>query len=376
MIRRHLLIALAAVSLPACQGCDGCGAEPVQPVSDTLESAPEPVISLVNRRHAGEPLTAAAIHIDGRVALFGQSGAFAITRLLDPDADDPATSATDSPVMDAEWIGDQLAGLETEPAALVVWDGDGTLSRVPLDGTGVDLLGDAENAAVWVVLRASEGSVVQSYSLSGDAPELRVSHRIGEQPVGLWAGYDSVYAPTFLDRTVTVFSASSMSWTASVPVQARPLSLHPTPEGPTVIGANSNVVQVVSSDEHRLFEMPAPLWIAEERGTTYAFSAGDSVLRRLDAGTFEPLAANDEFGLVPDIASSSLGLVVIDAGDEPRVVILDPESLNEVVSTRAEGRPDRVVETESGALVVVSPAEGVVAGYEVGWSDGSEFAGR
>lgn len=363
---RRLLVALVVlVAVPACRGCDGCDADTPAPNVVEVPSAVVPTIAQTNRRHAGERLTAAAVHPDGRVALFGRSGAFAITDLSDPNVADPETSTTGSPVMDADWIGDRIVGLETAPPALVLWDGQRELSRAALEGTPVDLLVDAERSAVWAVLRVDGGAVVHAYAVNGSEFAPRVEHRIGEQPVGLWSGHGSIYAPTFLDRTVTVFSSDSLSWTASVPVQSRPLSIYAAPGGPAVIGANSDIVQLVTSDQHRLVEMPAPLWIAEELGGLYAFSAKDSTLRRLDPETLEVLSSSDEFGLVSDIASSSLGLVVVDAGEEPRVVVVDEMTLTEVASARVEGRPDRVVETALGRLVVVSPAEGVVTSFEV-----------
>ena len=364
MTRRFATLFVAAVVLPGCQACEGCRPDPVASSVDAVEAEPEPTITQINRRQAGEPLSAAAVHPDGRVALFGQSGAFAITQLLDPSAVDPETTTTASPVMDAGWIGELLVGLETDPAALVLWSGQDELSRVALEGTAVDLLSDSAHAAVWVVLRTDESAEVHAFSVRTNTLEPRLSHTLGAQPVGLWSGYGFVYAPTFLDRTITQFSASDFSWSGSIPVRERPLAVYPTPNGPAVIGANAGVLQVANPDAHRFIEMPAPQWIVEERGNTYAFAAGDSVLRRLDSDSFELLAENADLGLVRGVAASELGLVAIDAGSEPRIVVLDPLSLEPIVSTRAEGRPDRIVATSSGALVVISPAEGVVVSYE------------
>lgn len=363
MNRRIAILVTAIVVLPACDGCDGCRSESTDAAVETVEVNPTPTITQINRRHAGEPLSAAAVHPDGRVALFGQSGAFAITQMLDPTAEDPTTATTESPVMDAGWIENRVVGLETAPAALVLWEGEDEVARVLLEGAAVDLLVDPDHAAAWVVLRGEEGATVRAFAVSGESLEPRVDHTIGAQPVGLWAGFGSVYAPTFLDRTITVFSAADFNWTGSIPVRERPLAIHPTPEGPAVIGANAAVVQIANPDAHRFVEMPTPHWIVEEQGKTYAFAAGDSVLRRLDNASFELRAENTELGLVRGIATSALGLVSIDAGDEPSVALLDPDTLEVIVATRAEGRPDRVVATSSGAFVVISPAEGVVVSY-------------
>jgi hypothetical protein len=349
--------------------CNSCRIEEVttEPSEAEGSAIPEPVLVIEQmvRRHAGEPLSTVAVHTDGRIALFGQSGAFVVTSIGE-ESEDPPTQTASSPVMDAEWVADSIVGLETAPAALVLWDSSAQeQARIELPGDAVDLWADDARGVVWTLTRVGGGAEVRAHAIIGQELEPRLTHAIGGQPVGLYGAEDVVYAPTFLDRTITAFSASDLVWKASTPVQSRPLFVHPMQDGFAVVGANAELVELVRTSGGEELEMAQPQWIRELDGRTYAFTSGNSVLHRLDSETLEERTSTEELGLVLDIASIDTGLAVIDAGNEASIALLDPHSLELIAGRVAEGRPATISATGPDTFVVVSPGEGMITSYRV-----------
>ncbi len=368
MNRRRL--ALLAAASAALSGCDSCESPiedpaPVEISEGSSERIPDLTIEQLVRRHAGEPLSSVALGADGKVALFGQSGAFVVTQ-LERASDDPPTQQAVSAVMDSAWIQSSIVGLETSPAALVLWsDSAAEQARIVLAGEAVDLWADETRGVVWTLTRVGSAAEVRAHAVADGELQPRLTHAIGGQPVGLYGSAERVYAPTFADRTITQFSADDLAWVASTPVEERPLFVHPMHAGFAVVGANSDSLQLVGSSGTTTHEMPQPQWIREVDGAAYAFTSGDSTLRRLDPETLEERASTTELGLAMDVAPLAAGLAVIDAGAEASIALLDPDTLELRAGRVAEGRPATITATGPDTLLVVSPAEGMVTTYRV-----------
>lgn len=351
-------------------GCDSCRSDESPVVSAEVadgsgEQETRLVIEQLVRRHAGEPLSTVAVHVDGRVALFGQSGAFVVTA-IEQDLEDPPTQRAASAVMAAGWLGEVVVGLETSPAALTLWNSEAEqLSSVALDGEAVDLWVDAPRGVVWTLTRVGPGAEVRAHVVGSDGFEPRLTHAIGGQPVGLYADENSIFAPTFLDRTITEFSADDIVWRASTPVNSRPLLVHPLVDGFAVVGASADAIEVIGSAGTVEVAMAQPQWIEELDGRTYAFTPGDSVLRRLAPDSLEEQGSTSEFGLVSGVTMVESGLIVLDAGTHPSISLVDPESFELLAGRVAEGRPATIVATGPSSFLVVSPAEGMVTTYRV-----------
>lgn len=322
---------------------------------------------------SGGSIAASAIGAPG-VALFRSDEALTVAPAnawLDEENAPSEYDNVDGPAVAAAFSGTQLlsvhAGMESSLAVWVHLAQSPKAEPLPLDATPIDLW--AVDGGAWVLTRTAESGTLHFFE-NKDGTVTPVSHSpVGATPVGFFAGPGTLLAPMFMERELAIIDPETPAAEPRIiSLAGRPLLAVAAFGEAFVAAANDASMERIDGDATTSFTVPAPITSAAGAADAlFGYAASDGTLYRFD----ENLAVTRESDAFPNLTALALSpcsqghwLLAASDTDEPALLLIDTQTLEEVARAPVNGRPDRI-RMHDGVAIVVSPVDGGLAAFKL-----------
>lgn len=339
------------------------------PSDEAVPQGPQ-LITLFETRRG--PVAATALGATG-LALFRSDEALTVAPAYAWPTDENVPSEydnADGPAIAAAFAGHQLLSVHagTEPS-LAVWVHLAESPKAepqPLGATPVDLW--ATGGGAWVLTRTADAGALHYFEHKDGTVTPAGEVAVGATPVGFFRGPGTLLAPMFMERQLVIIDPESPIEPQVVPLAGRPLLAFAAFGKAFVAAANDPSIERIDGDATTGFTVPAPITSAAgAEDMLFGYAASDSTLYRFD----ESLAVTRESDAFPNLTALALApcsqgnwLLATSDTEEPALLLIDTETLEEVARAPVSGRPDRI-RIYDGVAVVVSPVDGGVAAFKL-----------